>query len=70
MIHEQVWAIENDNLQKTASTLFTKEKSFLKLKKLQKTTGKPIKWIICFSLVLLKVFFDRIAIYNIFNPIL
>ena len=27
-----------------------------------KTTGKPIKWILCFSSVLLRVFFDKKAI--------
>ena len=29
---------------------------------LKKTTGKPIKWIICFSLVLSKVFFAKRAL--------
>ena len=28
----------------------------------KKTTGKSIKWIICFSPVLFKIFFDRKAI--------
>ena len=34
---------------------------------IEKTTGKPIKWIICFLPVLLKVYFDKKAIISLLN---